>query len=782
MQLGAGSFPFGRLNLYSFLYRISYFTSALLVSRVLFVDLTAPFGIAFLIAVFINENYKISLLCSCGTLLGYMTLYNNASCLPAYIVILGAITSADYIFKNAKMVQKLIISLTAVFIIMCSYKIFIFHLIFYISILNSFFETAIIFLLYIIINSSIVCFKEMKSRHLHKNEEIISMSILIFLVTAGTWGLELREISLRNVTALCIMLVIGYTKGSTTGMPCGIAAGIIMGIASNNIIAYAGAYGLCGMLAGVFRKYGKWITGISFLLGFEILKMYSDMESQFSFSECLISCLIFSLISTKTYYRLESSLECQEKQDELKTNNSDKIKEILLYKLDDFSDVLVNVSKLLEKLVNNDKLAMNGKSYALIENLGDRVCSSCDMKLKCWKREKHFTYIAFREMIQSLQEKKNTVPEEIERKCVKKTELLGNAGDLINNFVISEMCRKRLSRGRELLAGQINNIAESISEIAEDFESDINLNSSTERCIRKILNKNKIKFKDIFCYNDKNGRLVIKLSMDSCGKNEICIKSILPLINETAENSMCISESGCNINSKFQSCSIVFEETAKYHIDLCAKEICKDGEKYNGDSYSCCRLKDGTHMTVLSDGMGSGPAAKQESGAAVELIHKFSKSGFNKITAINTVNSIMSIKSSEEEKFSTLDICSVDPYNGDVDFIKIGAAASFIKTGRDVISIKSGTLPMGVLDKVDMDVIRKKVGNGDYIIMLSDGVLDYDNEAMGKEEWMTEFLKNCNFYSPDEMCSEILSKAKELSGGKIRDDMTVVVEKVCIIH
>jgi len=125
---------------------------------------------------------------------------------------------------------------------------------------------------------------------------------------------------------------------------------------------------------------------------------------------------------------------------------------------------------------------------------------------------------------------------------------------------------------------------------------------------------------------------------------------------------------------------------------------------------------------------------------------------------------------------------SIDLYNGDVDFIKVGAVASFIKTPSEVIVIKSRTLPMGVLDKVDIDVFKKRVKNGDFIIMLSDGILDYDNEVAGREEWMVDFLKNNDYSSPNELCSEILSKTMELSGGKVRDDMTVIVEKVYSLY
>ena len=152
------------------------------------------------------------------------------------------------------------------------------------------------------------------------------------------------------------------------------------------------------------------------------------------------------------------------------------------------------------------------------------------------------------------------------------------------------------------------------------------------------------------------------------------------------------------------------------------------------------------------------------------------------MTAINTVNSIMGIKFTEDEKFSTLDLSSVDLYKGEVDFMKVGAAASFIKRGEDVIVIKSKTLPIGILDKVDVDISNNKIMNGDFLIMVSDGVIDYESEAAGNLYWMIEFLKELDCTDPKEMCKKITDKAKELSGGKVKDDMTAIVEKVYSLY
>ena len=187
-------------------------------------------------------------------------------------------------------------------------------------------------------------------------------------------------------------------------------------------------------------------------------------------------------------------------------------------------------------------------------------------------------------------------------------------------------------------------------------------------------------------------------------------------------------------------------------------------------------------MTIISDGMGSGPQADQESSATVELIKKFTGSGFKKMTAINTINSIMGIKFNEDEKFSTLDLSSIDLYEGEINFIKMGAAASFIKRGDDIIVIRSKTLPIGILDKPDIDITDKRIINGDFIVMVSDGVLDCDSGSTGNFQWMVEFLRKLDCTDPKEMCQVIIDKAKEISGGKVKDDMTVVVEKVYSLY
>ena len=466
-------------------------------------------------------------------------------------------------------------------------------------------------------------------------------------------------------------------------------------------------------------------------------------------------------------------LNWEKKQQMVGSDYINKIKEIFSSKLFNLASVLQSMSLTLSDLVDNDRLVIKQKSSGLIDNLAENVCGKCDMQSICWKREFHQTYVAFGELIQNYQNNNNKIPTQLESHCVRRTYLSNATEEIVNNYIISEMWRKRVSEGRQILSQQLNNMSGTVDEIVKDFNREVNFNIDLENSIKKAINKKDIEADDILCYEDKNGRMHIKMNTSVCGQKNKCVKEILPLINEVCGKDMCVCGDGCVIDSKTKKCSVSFQQTPKYHIACYVAVEAKEGEKINGDSYSYCKLNDGTFMTIISDGMGSGPQAARESKAAVELLEKFMISGFSNETAINTVNSIMSFKFMEDEKFSTIDLNNIDLYTGEITFMKVGAVPSFIKSGKNVEEISCRTLPIGVLDKVDVDIIERSITAGDIIVTVSDGIL----EAY-KKDWIGEFLKNNQCNNPKELAFEILDTAKELSGGKAKDDMTVIVSKV----
>ena len=796
MQYGAEIFPYERLrkikegakkrdtlNINLVIKGIVYFTISLLISRVMLLNNTAPFGIAFLIATIYINNDKVLKIVASGTFLGYMTLYQSIKSLPAYLMVIFTIFILSRIFNRIETKNRALVSMFAIITFeLFTYNFFVLNISGLMSFLNSLFLVLCIFPLYFILDYSLLCFKEIKTKHIFSNEEIISMSIISSLVIAGTWGLSIYNVSITNILGLVFIIVIAYIGGSGAGAASGVAMGIIVGMSSESMIVFMGMYGICGLITGVFKETGKWLSAAAYLVAFSIIKIYCIEGTEFIIFEALMASAIFLLIPQKVYAELSLEFNPDKKRQSIEQGYINKIKDTFVGRLSKFSDVLSNMSDILNNLVDNEKLAMKGKSSALVENLADRVCSNCNMKAMCWKRELHYTYAAFEELIQNFEMRSDSVPEEIERKCIKRTAILKNTEDIVNKHIISEMWRTRLSEGRELLANQINNMADSVGEIVEDFNSEILIDTPMEILIGRALDRNRIKYNDLMCLNDKLGRLNIKLSLSACSGRQMCVKDLLPIINGVTGKAMCVSDEGCSIDPKTNLCKVSIEETPRFHVVSHVSRQCKDGEKFNGDSYSFGKLLDGSYMSIISDGMGSGPQAGRESEAAVELIEKFTSAGFSKITAINTVNSIMTLRFSEEEKFSTIDLNSVDLYTGEIDFMKVGAVATFLKSGDNLKIIKSKSLPIGVLDKADIDIQHMKLKNGDIIVMLSDGVLDYNDENVGRIDWIVDYLGKNNCNDPKELSEGLIREAKKLSGNRVKDDMTVIVSKIYSLY
>ena len=757
--------------------------AGLLISRV-YLDMTfgvvqvlAPFGLAYLIAI-TNYERKYILSSSLGVILGYITLFNKVSNFSAYIIISTIVTiiSMSKLNKKARNIASFIIVFSGLFVygVLVGSSDIILHLIGAISV------TALVFPIYYVVSYTLKCIEEINTQHFFSIDEIVSIELFICLLIVGIGTLSINDISFRNIAAILFIIALAFI--SDTNMGAGITMGIILGFATGNLMESIAIYGACGLVAGIFRESGKLFTALSFNIIFIIVTLYSGVFNNISFIEALVGTGIFLLIPKKIYNKISLEINKDKKVGHFSEVRFAEIKDELTERLKDFTEVLSIMGKSLNNLVGNDKLAIKNKGNALVENLSDRTCSDCDMRYMCWKRELHQTYNAFSDLIRNYENNSGAFPHELEKKCIKKYALVKNLEDIMNIYMVNETLKSRLGEGRKILSNHINNMSVTISEIVDEFGNELHLCTDVEKSIKKSLLKYGINFGSLICYNDKNGRIKIKMQMENCMGSQTCIKTVLPIISETIGKNMSIGSEGCNINSKNNMCEIVIEEAPKYHINSHVAVATKEGEKFTGDSYSYGRTKDGNYITVISDGMGSGPEAGLESKVSVEIIEKFMEVGFDEKIAIDAVNAIMSIKFSEDEKFSTLDMNKIDLYTGNAKFMKVGAIESFIKRGNKVEVINSNTLPFGVLEEPDVDTVEKQVSNGDVIVSISDGILDVKNDGSFDTTWLIEFLKNTKYRQPKDLSIAILEKAKELSGGKAKDDMTVVVSKVFAIN
>jgi stage II sporulation protein E len=177
-------------------------------------------------------------------------------------------------------------------------------------------------------------------------------------------------------------------------------------------------------------------------------------------------------------------------------------------------------------------------------------------------------------------------------------------------------------------------------------------------------------------------------------------------------------------------------------------------------------------LVGLSDGMGIGEKAAQQSQAAVRLLENLLNSGFERDLALQTINSVLLLRSCEES-FATIDMLVIDLYSGELDVVKVGAAPSFIKRGRNIGVISAGSPPIGILDEVEAACEKRYLCPRDMLVMVSDGVLEISRQAEA-DRWLPDFLSSVDENDPQRLAELLMNKAMSLCKGQPADDMSII--------
>lgn len=332
--------------------------------------------------------------------------------------------------------------------------------------------------------------------------------------------------------------------------------------------------------------------------------------------------------------------------------------------------------------------------------------------------------------------------------------------------------QKRLNENKDLMIAHLQEMAQIMTQLAEESRRCVPMGERRFKQVSHALREVDIQLKNLYLIENETGRMEVTLTMRNIKKNNLSSEEIGDLLSVLLNMRLV----GAQDNAFFVGAdweTFYYVEEARFHVLTGVAKATKETERISGDNYAFFEANMGNLTVVLSDGMGSGEKANNDSTMVVELMQKFLEAGFQMETAIQMINSAL-LAGGENANMSTLDLCSMDLYSGECHFVKVGSASSYIKRQHLVDRISSGNLPMGVFKKPDLEAVGRTLMDGDYIVMISDGVLDALSQGIG-EDMLSELIGNTNLENPGEMANAILNFCIHQSRGKIRDDMTVLV-------
>lgn len=373
-------------------------------------------------------------------------------------------------------------------------------------------------------------------------------------------------------------------------------------------------------------------------------------------------------------------------------------------------------------------------------------------------------------------EKRGAAEDEVHRElsdyCPYSDSIVEEAVGVFEKAKLNLAWYNRLLENRGVIAEQLDAMAYIMEDCAREYKDISQQEGRLLGAVKYRLKERGIVAKEIHLYQRQNEKLSLQVTASSKWGNCVPVKELAKAVSQGLKRDMVPGKYVRSLIGK-EEAFLTFEEDTLYHTLQGVARLTKDHAQVSGDSFSFLELEGGECVMALSDGMGSGINACKESEMVIELIEKFLETGFQKETAIRMMNSAMVIQG-EEGIFSTVDMAAMDLYTGMCEFYKIGAATTFIKHGEEVECISSASLPAGIFHQLEIEKSSRQLKDGDFVILVTDGVVDYLHVPM-PEETLREILETIETNNPGQMAKQVLERILLFTAGKVPDDMTVLV-------
>lgn len=604
------------------------------------------------------------------------------------------------------------------------------------------------------------------------NEEIVSIFVLLTAVLYAVPKTEYAYFSYFHTVIYFLILFMSFKYGIGQGAITGAVCGLVTCLEGGSI-ADVGIYCMLGIVPSLFRELGRIPLATVYIVTATGLTMfqYGEIFSGSEFGALISAVLLFLLLPSSLVYRAGEQVHVTSAETSALLN----VRNIAKEKMMGYSESFHRLAEAYETLSGKNAVLEKQEVNHIFEDLSEKLCKNCSQCEQCWEKEFTQTYQAACDVFEVAEKKGyievEDIPQSFQSICMCADEFCKEAN---RGFEMAKMNRawcNRMAESRQAIAGQFLEVSKVIKEMASDLYNTVELPLTKEDKIIHSLSSNQVMAKNITMIEKSNKRLEIHLKA-ACKRGRcMTTKEAASVISEAISLRVIPSGASKSVISKDFD-SYIFVEDTKYKVLTGVARARKDKESVSGDNFSIQELETGEYMIAIADGMGSGCKACEESEEAISMLEQLVVAGFGREVAIKLVNSSMVLKS-DEQTFSTIDMTMLNLFTGMCDFVKVGAAAAFIKRNDFVETVESATLPAGMFHHVDYETVTKKLYDGDIIIMVTDGILESFKE-LDKEEYLRSIIADMKCSNPKEIANRILELALKQQNEIAIDDMTVI--------
>lgn len=631
----------------------------------------------------------------------------------------------------------------------------------------------IVSILYYIFASGIYVIINKSNTFISSKEESVSMIVVLSLAMTVFSNVNIYLFSLSNILIIAIILIYGWKNGSITACSAGIISGLFVSCINNTNINFVIILGLAGLISGIFSRFGKVSIVIAFVLGSIYISYYTNNFTDIitRISELLIASLSILFIPKKIEISLENLFnkgQTLNKPYENMLASSNNIKN----KIGVISEVFDSLADI--KIENNeeDMLETRDVIKKYIINYIDENCIVCPKKENCID-SKNLNLIADY-IATKLENNEEITKSMLTYECDFSGKLVNDIKEVYSSMKLMRILKKKEKESSAKLSRQYREISNILNNISNCIDTKIVKQDKIQELLR-----NELKLYGYTIYEDEfkkeNNDIEYVFVTDILTNIDKQKKEIISIISNVLERNVTVK---LILNSsKKEKSKIKLVTIPNYDVKTAIVSEKKNGSDVSGDSYLSTELEDLKHLNILSDGAGTGKEASKSSQTVINLIEKLLASGFDEKSAVNIINSFIKLKGNDSI-FSTLDSFVIDLKNAKAEFIKLGAAPTYILKDSKVITISNINIPLGLINESEYIPIVSDLDEGDIIVQITDGVINEEQDY--NNNYLTKYLQNLDISkSVKSIADEIYKLVLKEKNNNIDDDFTILVTKVC---
>lgn len=595
-------------------------------------------------------------------------------------------------------------------------------------------------------------------------EQSLALVVTCALALTSIAAIRLGPLHLLTIAVCWLVMMAAQAGGGGAGACAGIIAGILAGYGQLHPLALVAALAMAGLLAGVFGVWGRGGTFLGFAVGIVAMLIYGGYPTLGVGIADLAGAGVLFLLTPRAV-RDKARALLSGSTAEWAWEYQRRLRRAAVLKLQKLAMVFSRLSASFAQTGGVREMAGSHLQMSrMFEQLAGMVCTGCVNYKRCWERELYSTYSQLMGYL-TREDGQDDFDGLLSRRCHNIEQLLGQAENLYRQFASERRWFEKMRQCRDVVSEQLRGVSEVLGQLARQIRLDVNCRQDLEEELAERLSRWGVEVHDLTVEGTERKLPEVRLRAKvPAGENPLGV--IQAMVSEVMGQPLQLVENSVqgDVNR------MIFALPVKFDLDMGVAQSARD--EVSGDSYCRLHTAAGNYVYMLSDGMGKGEGARAESNQALLLARDMLEAGFSAETAIKALNSLLVLRG--KEKFATLDMAVIDSTLGIMKVFKTGAAPSFIKTGNKIELISGAGLPIGIVPGVEPRLITRTVHPGQYLIMVSDGVID----GRGRDEgWLTQQLAKMGNVSASVMARQILNRAQRM-GSPLQDDATVLVVRV----